>query len=62
MAVTQDIFLTEYTDFDNNIGSSDSDECIWESKDIRDDNSHLCHKKYSLPFTKVLGFVAYRVT
>ena len=54
MAVTQDIFGTEYTDFDNKIGSSDGDECIWRIKDIRDGNSHLWHHKYSLPCTKVL--------
>ena len=62
MAVTQDIFWTEYNEFDNNIGSFDADEFIWKSKDIRDGNSHLCHQKYSLPCTKVLGFVACRVT
>ena len=33
-----------------------------ESKDISDDNIHLWHQKYSLPFTKVIGFVAYRIT
>ena len=33
-----------------------------ESKDISDGNSHLWHQKYSLPFTKVFGFVACRVT
>ena len=62
MAATQDIFWTEYTDFDNKIGSFDADEFIWKSKDIKDDNSHLWHKKYSLPCTKVLGFFALRVT
>ena len=41
MSVTQDIFWTEYTDFDNNIGSFDGDEFIWERKDIKDGNSHL---------------------
>ena len=62
MAVTQDIFWTEYTDFDNKNSSFDGDEFIRKSKDIRDGNSHLCHKKYSLPCTKVIGFVAFRVT
>ena len=57
IAVTQDIFWTEYTDFDNNIGSFDADEFIWKSKDIRDGNSHLWHQKYSPPFTKVIGFL-----
>ena len=32
------------------------------SKGISDGNSHLLNQKYSLPFTKVLGFVACRVT
>ena len=62
MAVTLDLFWTNYTAFDNMIGSFDADEFIWKSKDIRDGNSNLWHQKYSLPFTKVLGFVACRVT
>ena len=62
MAVTQDLFWTEYTDFDNKIGSFDADEVIWKIKDIIDGNSNLWHQKYSLPFTKVIGFVACRVT
>ena len=62
MSVTQDMFWTEYTEFDKNIGSFDTDEFIWKRKDIKDGNSHLWHQKYSLPCTKVLGFVACRVT
>ena len=62
MSVTQDIFCTEYTDFDDNNGSFDGGEFIWKSKDIRDGKSHLWHQKYSLTCTKVLGFVACRVT
>ena len=62
MAVTQEIFWTEYTEFDNKIGSFDADEFIWKTKDIRYGNSHLWHQKYSLPCTKVLGFVACTVT
>ena len=58
MNVTLDMFWTEYTDFDNKVGSYDADEFIWKSKDIIDGNIHLWHQKYSLPFTKVLGFVA----
>ena len=58
MAVTLDLFWTEYTAFDNMIGSYDADEFIWKSKDISDGNSHLWHQKYSLSFTKALGFVA----
>ena len=41
MAVSQDLFRTEYTDFDDNNGSFDGDEVIRKSKDIRDGNSHL---------------------
>ena len=59
---TNDLFWTEYTEFYNKIGSYDADEFIWKSKDISDGNSHLWHQKYSLPFTKVLGIVACRVT
>ena len=36
MAVTQDIFWTECTDFDNKSGSFDGDEFICKIKDIRD--------------------------
>ena len=62
MDVTPEIFWTEYTDFDNNIGSFDADKFIWKSKDIKDSNSNLWYQKYSLPCTKVLGFVECRVT
>ena len=62
MDVTQDIFWTEYADFDTNIGSFDADEFIWKSKDTREGNINLWHQNYSLPCTKVLGFVACRVT
>ena len=44
MAVTQDIFWNEYTDFDNKIGSFDADEFIQKSEDIKDGNSHLWHQ------------------
>ena len=56
MAVTLDLFCTEYTAFDNMIGLYDADEFIRKRKDISDGNSHLWHQ------TKVLGFVACRVT
>ena len=62
MATTQEIFWTEYTDFDNKNVSCDGDEFIWKIKDIRYGNSHFWHQKYSLPCTKVLGFVACVVT
>ena len=62
MAITQDIFWIEYTDFYNKIGLFDADEFIWKSKDIKDGNIHLWHQKYSPPCTKVIGFAACRVT
>ena len=62
MSVTLDLFWTEYTACDNEIGSYDADEFIRKSKDTSDGNSHLWHQKYSLPFTNVIGFVACRVT
>ena len=62
MAVTIELFWAEYTDFDNKIGLFDADDFIWKRKYIKDDNSHLWNQKYSLPCTKVLGFVECRVT
>ena len=44
VAVTEDMFWTDYTEFDNNIGSFDTDEFIWKSKDIRDGNIHFWHQ------------------
>ena len=61
MAVTLELFLTDYTDFENKNGSFYGDEFIWKIKYIRDGNSHLWHRKYSRPYTKVIGFVACRV-
>ena len=62
MNVTLDLFRTEYTAFDNKVGSYDADEFTCKIKDISDGNSHLWHQKYSLSFTKVLGFASCRVT
>ena len=44
------------------ICSFDADEFIRKRKDTRDGKSHLWHQKYSLTCTKVIGFVACRVT
>ena len=60
MAVTLELFLTDYTDFENKNGSFYGDEFIWKIKYIRDGNNYLWHLKYSLPYIKVLGFVAFR--
>ena len=57
-----DTFWSKYKIFNKNNDPFDSNEFIWDSKDISDGNSHLWHQIYSLPSTKVLGFVACRVT
>ena len=44
MNVTLDVFLTEYNDFDNKIGSFYADEFIRKSKYIRYGNIHLWHQ------------------
>ena len=56
-----DVFGTEYIESNNNTVFFDGGEFIWKRKYIRNGNSHLWHQKYSLPRTKVLGFVACRV-
>ena len=62
MVVTKHIFWTVYTESDKKIGSFVADEFIWKNKDIKDGNSQLWHQKYSLPCTRVIGFVTCRVT
>ena len=57
-----DTFRSEYTLFNHKNDPFDSNDFIWNSKDITDSNSHLCNQKYSLPYTKDFGFVACRVT
>ena len=57
MTITQDIFWTKYTEFDNKIGSFDADKFIWKTEDITDGNSHLWHQIYLLSCTKVLVFL-----
>ena len=53
---------SEYTLFNHNNDPFDSNDFIWNSKDINDGNSHLWNQKYSSPSTTVLGFVDCRVT
>ena len=48
MAVTQDIFWTEYIDFDNNIDSFYADEFICKSKDSKYGNSHFWNQNIYL--------------
>ena len=59
---TLDTFWSEYTKFNHKNDPFDSNEFICNSKDITDDNSNIWHQKYSLPSTKVIGFVACRLT
>ena len=60
--VALDTFWSEYTLFNHKNDPFESNDFIWNSKDITDGNSHLWNQKYSLTSTKVLGFVACRVT
>ena len=57
-----DTFWIKYKDFNNKNDPFDSNEFIWNSKDISYGNSNLWNQKYSLTSTKVFGFVACRVT
>ena len=59
---TLDTFWSKYTKFNHKNDLFDRNEFIWNSKTISDGNSHLWHQKYSLSSTKVLGFVACKVT
>ena len=59
---TLDTFWSEYKNFNQKKYPYDRKYFIWNSKDISDGNSHIWHQNYSLPSTKVLGFVACRVT
>ena len=54
MAVTQDLFWTEFTDFDKNNGSFDGHEFMWENKDIRDGNSHFWQQNIHFLATRFL--------
>ena len=59
---TLDTFCSEYTNFNHKKDPFNSDELIRSSKYVCDGNSNLWHQKYSLPYTKVIGFLACRVT
>ena len=62
MSDNLDTFWSEYNDFNNKNGHSDSDDFISKSKGIQEGNSYLWYQKYSLPCKNVLVFVACRVT
>ena len=42
---TIDTFWSEYKNFNQNNDPFDSNESIWNSKDIGDGNSHIWHQK-----------------
>ena len=56
-----DSFWSEYTKFNHKNDHFYLNDFIWITKDICGGNSHLWHQQYSLPSTKVLGVIAYRV-
>ena len=62
MNYTIDSFWREYTALNEKNGPFDGDDFIWISKDICEGNRHIWNHNYSLTCTKVLGFVACRVT
>lgn len=54
-----DTFWNEFKDFHNKTGPWRKER--WNSPDARMGKSYSWHEKYSLPYTKVFGFVACRV-
>ena len=56
-----DLFWTESEDFRNQRGEF-GNLARFKSKEASAGKSHLWYEKYSLYYTKVLGFVACRVT
>ena len=56
-----DTFWDEYKLF-NTHDKDFSNEARWNTPDVAAGRSYIWHEKYSLPYTKVLGFVACRVT
>ena len=56
-----DTFWTEFADFRNRQGVFGV-ATRWQGCHVRADMSQLWHEKYSLHYTKVLGFVGCRVT
>jgi hypothetical protein len=56
-----DVFWDEFMAF-RNCTPPFHERSRWATLDVQAGRSHLWHEKYSLPYTKVLGFVACRVT
>lgn len=63
MSVAQivDVFWNEFKAF-RNMAPPFHGKSRWATTDVAAGRSHLWHEKYSLPYTKVFGFVACRVT
>ena len=59
---TLNTLWSKYTNFNHTNNPFDSNGLICNKKDSIYGNSHLWHQTYSLPSTKFLGFVAFRVT
>ena len=56
-----DIFWNEFKAFQNQTEPFHQ-PARWSTADVVKGRSHIWHEKYSLPYTKVLGYVACRVT
>jgi hypothetical protein len=56
-----DVFWDEFKAFQK-LTSPFHEKSRWATPDVAAGRSYLWHEKYSLPYTKVLGFVACRVT
>jgi hypothetical protein len=56
-----DIFWDEFKAFQNKTEPFHQ-PARWSTSDVLNGRSHIWHEKYSLPYTKVLGYVACRVT
>ena len=56
-----DVFWNEFKAFHNKTEPFHQ-PARWSTSDVLNGQSHLWHEKYSLPYTRVLGYVACRVT
>ena len=62
MSDIMDTFWDKYSNFEKHRGRGDfADVVKYATEDVRAGRSHMWHEKYSLPYTKVLGYVACRV-
>ena len=58
----EDIFWTEWHQFQSRSGYFDGGKRMWKSSDITNNRSHFWHQKYTLVETTWLGKLACRVT